>query len=109
MRFAILATILSTFLAVPALALGPDPIHEPEPNLEPVSFSAPQSRVDRWRGTPYLRAEQDRAEDEIRNRRLVSDGELVSIPSLSNGEVELLRREALDKRLPITLLPGSAF
>ena len=105
MRTAILASLLSLVLAAPALALGPDPVH-PERTVERASQHGPQSRTERWRGAPHVRAERDLARREALDRRLTRASDLTQIPSFREEE-DQVRREALDKFLPIDLPTAS--
>jgi hypothetical protein len=62
---------------------------------------AAQSRVDRWRGAPYTRTENEVLRREALDKRLVSSGELPVGATFANEDDQALRREALDKRMPV--------
>ena len=65
-------------------------------------FRAPQSRTDRWRGAPYTRTEDDVLRREALDKRLVRSGELPVATTFAGEDDVLLRREALDKRVPVS-------
>ena len=106
MRPSIPAFLLCLVLTGPALALGPDPVH-PTPEVAAARVDAPMSRAERWRGTPYTRSETDVALRQSRNRTLLRDTDLTAVPTLQS-ESDLLRREALDKRMPVAPFSGNS-
>lgn len=106
-RLAIAAFISILFSAPQAFALAP---LEDQARLTTdakqvthttVRFTSPPSRVDRWRGAPYSRTENDVLRREALDKRLISSGEMPAGATFSNEDDHLLRREALDKRFPV--------
>lgn len=106
-RLAIAAIISILFWAPQAFALSP---LEDQSRLTAdsktvshtvVRIRQPQTRVDRWRGAPYARSENEVLRREALDKRLIRGGEMPVATQLSHEGDQQLRREALDKRFPI--------
>jgi hypothetical protein len=100
MRSVIAVLFASCLLAGPVLALGTEPVHERHAALRRAPLPDAIGRVDRWRGTPYVRGERELALREALDKTLVRQSDLTTIPAFAEEDA-VLRRHALDKLLPI--------
>jgi len=115
----VIAAIISILLSAPqVLALSPlEDQAGVTAGSKQVSHTAarvrqPQSRVDRWRGAPYTRSENEVLRREALDKRLIRSGEMPVGTQLSHEADVQLRREALDKRMPVSdfgITPGVSF
>ena len=106
-RFVLAAFAATVLAASPALALSP---LDEQPTSVAASSPAPAPdvrplprlrRVDRWRGRPYTRSENDILRREALDKRLVRSGEMPTAVSFEGEGNEAVRSEALDKRMPL--------
>ena len=106
-RLAIAAILSILFSAPQAFALSP---LEDQTRLTAdsktvshtvVRVRQPETRADRWRGAPYTRSENEVLRREALDKRLIRSGEMPVGTQLSGEGDQQLRREALDKRIPI--------